>query len=258
MAATPQRIVENCYRIRLGIVNAYVITRPDELTIIDCGMPGNVNKLAKAIAGLGCDIRQTKHILITHCHPDHAGSLAELQHQCPAATTYMHSIDAACVRQGVSIPPDRPLKPSPGLHNQLLFQCLVARINPAIPAARVDRLVYHGQRLAIAGGISVLHAPGHSAGQVCFLWHSDHGVLFAGDVAACIINPSYSIAYEDFELGKQTLCELSTHPFEVMCFGHGRPILRSASRELQKAFTPKTAGRLVPATDGSVTRCDHE
>jgi glyoxylase-like metal-dependent hydrolase (beta-lactamase superfamily II) len=245
-----QRIVADCYRIPLGFVNAFVIARPDELTLVDCGMPGSADRIEKALNSIGCSLRALKHILITHCHPDHAGSLAELQRRCPNAKTYMHAEDAAMVRAGIAVPAERPLRPAPGLHNYLMFHGFVGRISPKIEAARVDSLVYEGQRLPIAGGITVIHAPGHSAGQVCFLWHADHGVLFAGDVASCVFGPTYSIAYEDFELGKQTLCELVTHPFEYACFGHGKTIMRTANRRLSKAFNPGISGRLVPATDG--------
>lgn len=251
MKKLTERVVSGCYRIPLGFVNAFVITKPDQVTLVDCGMPGSADRIERALASLGCAIEQVKHILITHCHPDHAGSLAEIQRRCPDAKTYMHSEDAAQVRAGVAMPAERPLRPSPGLHNYLLFHCFVNRISSEIEPARVDRLVYDGQRLPIAGGLSIIHAPGHSAGQVCFLWHSDQGVLFAGDVASCVFGPAYSIAYEDFELGKQTLCDLAMHPFEYACFGHGKTLMRTASRRLAKAFNPSCpSSRLVPAAEG--------
>jgi glyoxylase-like metal-dependent hydrolase (beta-lactamase superfamily II) len=234
----------------LGIVNAFVIVRPDHLTLIDCGMPGNADKIETALAGLGCSLQQVKHILVTHCHPDHAGSLAEIQRRAPQAKTYMHAEDACWVRAGVGIPPDRPLRPAPGFHNQVLYHGFVARISPKIEAAQVDRTVYDGQRLPIAEGVTVIHAPGHSRGQVCFLWHSDQGVLFAGDTACCILTPSYSIVYEDFELGKETLAQLSTFPFQYACFGHGKSIVRSADRRFARAFNSPPASRLVPAAEG--------
>ena len=250
MKKLTERVVEGCYRIPLGFVNAFLIARPDELTLIDCGMPGSADRIEAALCSIGCSLAQVRSILITHCHPDHAGSLAEVQRRAPDAKTFMHVEDAQWVQAGIAVPSQRPLKPAPGLHNYLMFHCFVGRISPQIEPARVDRLVYDGQRLGIAGGVSVIHSPGHSAGHVCYLWHADGGVLFAGDVAQCVWGPAYSIAYEDFQLGKQTLCELCLHPFEYACFGHGRVLMRTASRKLSKAFNPASDARLVPAAEG--------
>lgn len=250
MKKLTERVVEGCYRIPLGIVNAFVIAKAGELTLIDCGMPGKADRIEAALRSIGCSLSDLRHILLTHCHPDHAGSLAEIQRRAPDAKTYMHMEDAQAVKDGVGVPAERPLKPSPGLHNFLLYHCFVGRVSSDIEPAKVDRYVYDGQRLGIAGGITVIHSPGHSAGHVCYLWHSDSGVLFAGDVASCMWGPTYSIAYEDFELGKQTLCDLSMHPFEYACFGHGKTLIRTASRKLAKAFNPECSARLVPAAEG--------
>lgn len=249
-----ERVVEDVYRIRLGVVNAFLIARAGHLTLVDCGYPGRTGKLGDALSSLGFGWQDLRHILITHCHPDHAGSLAAVQSLAPQATTYMHAEDAALVRKGISMSPDRPLKASPGLHNKLLFYGFVRNASSRIEPARVDREVYDTQCLPIAGGISVIHSPGHTRGHVCFLWHGKGGVLFAGDVAACMWGPSYSIAYEDFERAKQTLCELGQHPFECVCFGHGNSLLRSANRRWSKHFVRERNSRLVPAAEGLAIR----
>lgn len=52
-----------------------------------------------------------------------------------------------------------------------------------IEPAEIDELVRDGELLDVAGGMRVIRFPGHSAGQVGYLWER-HGGLFAGDVAA--------------------------------------------------------------------------
>lgn len=231
-----QRIVDGCYRIRLGLVNAFIIARPGELTLIDTGMPGDADRIERALQSIGCALADVRHILVTHCHGDHAGSLAEVQRRAPAAKTSMHLSDALLVEQGIAMRKDKPLHPSPGTLNQLLFpiyaRCLPSRIEPA----KVDRLLCDREHLNIAGGITTLHAPGHTQGQACFLWHRAGGVLFAGDTAACVWGLSYSIAYENFELGRQTLGSLAGLEFEYACFGHGKAIVRNADKRFSKSF----------------------
>lgn len=221
-----ERIVEQVYRVRLGWVNAFLIARPEQLTLVDCGRPGQAHLIGQAIEQLGFSWGDLRHILVTHCHPDHTGSLAAVQKLAPQATTYMGPIDAALVREGIAVPVERPLRPAPGLHHALLFHALVRTVPRYVDPARVDREVFDGQRLEIAGGVTALYTPGHTLGHVSYLWHARGGVMFAGDVAASIWGLGYSLAYEDFERGQQTIAELVEHPSECICFGHGKAVLR--------------------------------
>ena len=255
-----ERVVEGVHRIGLGIVNAFLIQRGGEVTLVDCGSPGQAERIGAALRRLGCDWGNLKHILITHAHPDHVGSLAAVQRLAPQATTYMHACEATLAKQGLAFSPDRPLKPAPGLHNQLLYWAFIRPVSAQVEPARIDCQVYDGQRLPAAGGITVIHSPGHTSGHVCYLWPSSGGVLFAGDVAACFWGLTYSIAYEDFELGKQTLGELGQHPFQCVCFGHGKSILRNGDQRWARRFAPAVDAPLVPAAEGwareaTATRC---
>lgn len=244
----PQRIVDDCYRIPLGFVNAFVIARPGELTLIDTGMPGEADRIETALATLGYSLRELRNILVTHCHRDHAGSLAEIQRRAPEATTFMHADDARLVELGQTVREDQPLRAAPGVFNFLLFNLLLRHRSAAIEPAKVDCLLRGHERLNIAGGITVLHAPGHTRGQACFLWEHEGGVLFAADTASCVFGLSYSIAYEDFELGKRVLTNLCRLEFQYACFGHGRTIVRNTRRDFSTRFARVRHKRLVPAS----------
>lgn len=241
-----QRIADGCYRIRLGLVNSFVLVHPGELTLIDTGMPGDADRIERALQTIGCTLADVRHILVTHCHGDHAGSLAEIQRRAPAAKTSMHLNDGLLVEQGIAVRKEKPLRPSPGALNHFLFltflRCLPSRIEPA----KIDRFLSDRERLNIAGGITAVHAPGHTQGHACFLWHGAGGVLFAGDAAACVWGLSYAVAYENFELGQQTLASLAGLEFQYACFGHGKTIVRNADRHLIKSFGMPGRPRLRP------------
>ncbi|WP_164102648.1 MBL fold metallo-hydrolase [Candidatus Laterigemmans baculatus] len=246
---TPQRIVGDCYRIPLGIVNAFVIACPGELTLIDTGLPGEADRIEAALAKLGYSLGDLRNILVTHCHRDHAGSLAELQRRAPQARTFMHQDDAWLVEQGRTIREDRPLRPAPGPLNFLLFHLLLRWGSTEIEPAKVDCRLRGHERLNIAGGITVLHAPGHTRGQACFLWEHEGGVLFAADTACCVFGLTYSVAYEDFELGKRVLANLCRMEFQYACFGHGKTIVRNPRRDFSARFARVRHKRLVPASE---------
>lgn len=226
-----KQITDNLYEISLKGVNAHLITLSDELILIDTGSAGDEQKIATALAEIGCDLADLTHIIVTHCHPDHAGSLAALQAQTNAMTI-MHPIDAALVQNGIAM---RPLTPPPGLLAKLLFRIFIAPAPHTITPARIDQTVEDDDVLSLAGGLRVIHAPGHSAGQIVLLWEK-LGILFVGDAVMNLPRLSYSLGYEDFELGRQTAAHLASFNFDIACFGHGKPLLGSAGLAFGKKF----------------------
>jgi len=78
--------------------------------------------------------------------------------------------------------------------------------------------------------------PVHSDGQVVFLWKTHGGVLFAADTCANMFGLGWSLGYENFEVGKQTLTKLCDYDFQMATFGHGNMILNDAAVEWRKKW----------------------
>src|SRR5258706_7470022 len=128
-------IVEGLWQISLGTVNAFFIdSGSGELTLIDSGFPGSAGKIVRAVESLGRKPTDIRHIIVTHCHPDHAGSLAAIK-RLTNAPVYMHAADAAMVRKGES---KRPMTAAPGLLRSLMFNLFVTRSSSAIEACAID------------------------------------------------------------------------------------------------------------------------
>jgi glyoxylase-like metal-dependent hydrolase (beta-lactamase superfamily II) len=128
------------------------------------------------------------------------------------------------------------MTPAPGILSWILFHVFIGTKDFEFPAFEPSRDLTDGMTLDIAGGVEVVHTPGHSADHVSLLWKHDRGVLFAGDVAANIMGLGYSLGYEDFDQGRGSLRKLADLDFEVAVFGHGKPILSSASARFAKKF----------------------
>ena len=215
----------------MGAVNAFVIDDSGELVLIDTGTPGSAKAILEATGEIGRRPDDLGSILVTHCHPDHSGSLAALT-WATGAEAYMHPADAAMVRQGRAV---RPLKPAPGPLRRVLFWAFI-RPAATIEPSEIEHEVSDGEEIPVAGGIRAIHTPGHCAGQVSFLWPRQGGVLFVADACSNVGRLDLSLGYEDLEEGKRSLSKLTRLDFEVACFGHGKAIRSGASRRFRKKW----------------------
>ena len=232
------QIAPSVYQIPLRIVNAFLIDH-DGLTLVDTGIAGSEEKILQAVRDLGRQPTDVKHILVTHCHGDHTGSLAALK-RLTGAPAYMHPVDAALVRQGKA---GRPMRPGQGLVG-MVFALLSRLLPQRITATEIEYEVNDGDELPIAGGMRAIHVPGHCAGQLAFLWPQHGGLLFAAD--ACLNGRAglkLSIAYEQIEEGRRGLAKLAALKFDAAGFGHGRAIKHGASHRFRERWGAPTAAR---------------
>jgi len=229
MAGTTQ-VVKGLLQISLGGVNAFLID-DGELTLIDTGLPKSDDKIVAAIESTGKNVTDLKHIIVTHCHPDHAGSVAALKRRS-GARVYMHPVDAAMVRKGESA---RPMSPSPGLLRGLMYRLFIPKTPQPIEPCAIDQEVNDGTELPIAGGLKAIHVPGQCAGQVALLWPRRR-LLFVADACANMPTFGYALGYEDLEEGRKSLRKLAALDFDVAVFGHGSPIKSGAAQKFRQAF----------------------
>ncbi len=230
------------HSVRVGTAKAYLIESDDGLIAVDCGTPEAASAILAAARSLGREPAAIRHILVTHCHPDHAGGLASLK-EASGAVAYMHPADAALVRRGEGL---RPLRPAPGLLNRVLYEVFISGAMSQVPPAVVEHEVNGGDVVPIAGGIHAIHTPGHTAGHLCFLLPRKGGIFFAGDVAGNVLRLGLSLAYEDVALGLESLRRVSSLEFDAACFGHGGAILGGAAERFRLRWPPR-AGHPEPA-----------
>jgi glyoxylase-like metal-dependent hydrolase (beta-lactamase superfamily II) len=226
-----QEIVKNVYLLPLGNVNAYLLKDDKGVVLIDTGAPGNASKIMEAIKFIGHLPSDLKAILLTHCHPDHAGSAAALKREAPQVKIYASELDAPIVEKGKK---QREMSPSPGIMNKLLFRMFVT--DQAVEAVSIDGKLKDKETVDFAGEITVIAIPGHCLGQLAFLLPTHGGILFAADAASNMMGLSWSIGHEDISTAEQSLKKLGNIDFTIACFGHGKPIMTEASRKFRKKW----------------------
>jgi len=218
-----KRVIKGVHVVPMGMANAYLIEGENELTLIDAGYPNREAAVFGAIRELGRSPDQLKHLIFTHGHPDHIGSAAAIVRQT-GARTYMHPLDISITESGG---PFRPLTPAPGPLRRVLCK-LVYHPDKHLEPVAINQALIAGETLPIAGGIEVIHTPGHCAGQVALLWRPGR-MLFTGDVCMNIMGLSDPIGFESLEEGRASQRKLVSLSFDAAGFGHGAPIAHGAS-----------------------------
>ncbi|HWP57370.1 MAG TPA: MBL fold metallo-hydrolase, partial [Candidatus Acidoferrales bacterium] len=185
-------------RVDMGFVNAYVLVRGKEAALVDTGTAGNGPKIADVIRSAGLNWDAVHHVILTHYHPDHIGSIEEVWQAAAKATAYAGAADIPQIKSS------RPLKAI--ADNDEVF------------------------------GLRVIATPGHTPGHVC-VFDPVASLLILGDAMNNVgnhltgPNPQYTA---DMALANRSVEKLAKLKFERALFGHGEPIDKSASQLIAK------------------------
>ncbi|MGZ4617378.1 MAG: MBL fold metallo-hydrolase [Frankiaceae bacterium] len=208
------------------LVNSYVIADEDgSLTLIDAGPRWAPRRLLAGLAGLGKSPQDVTRIVLTHGHPDHAGGAARMRRESGAGVL-VHERDAAYVEGGKG----------PPTGNRFTNSGLFVRLSGSFAPAPVTHSMTDGEVLPVAGGLRVLHTPGHTPGHVSLL-HERTGVLVTGDAIWNVRGLGWPLKAlcTDFRLCQQTADRLGEADYEVAAFTHGSPVVTQA-RETVRRF----------------------
>jgi glyoxylase-like metal-dependent hydrolase (beta-lactamase superfamily II) len=213
--------------------HVYLLASGEGLTLIDSGTPGEFAQIARQLQEGGYALGDVKTIVLTHCHSDHAGNVAELARQS-GAQVLAHEDEAPYVEKTASLPA--------GSFLRRVLVWLMERVFTS-PPCTVDRALQDGEKIEALGGLEVIHAPGHTPGNIA-LYQPERQILFCGDT---IFNGTpfsriegiqgpprlFSIDPDQAQRSARALVERS---IQVVCFGHGEPILERAQERLAEAL----------------------
>ena len=188
-------------RVDLGFVSAYVLARGGEAAIVDTGTAGSEDDIAAALERIGLGWDAVAHVIATHLHSDHVGSLPAVLEAAPDATGYAG-------------PEDLPSISAP---------------RPLVAVADGDDVF----------GLKVIATPGHTPGSISVLDEAG-GIVVVGDAmgtsggAVQGSNPQFTA---DMDAAVASVARLGTFEFETLLVGHGDPIVGGAS-DLVAAYQP--------------------
>ena len=186
-------------------INVYLV----EDVLIDAGTRWAKRRILRQLRD-----RPVRLVALTHCHPDHQGSVAALCERwgVPLAC---HDADVAVMEGRARMKPDNWM-----IHLSTRFW--------AGPPWPVTRVLHEGDEVA---GFRVIHAPGHTSGHVIYFREADR-VALAGDVLANIhfltgqpgLREPPPFFCEDAAENRRSIQTLIDLKPRLVCFGHGPPL----------------------------------
>lgn len=173
-------------------MSAYLLVRGGEAALVDTGVFDSSDEIEEALTSIGLTWAAVGHVILTHNHGDHIGSIGTVAQRAPAAGIYMGQEDMAGVG-GVTITP-----------------------------------VGDGDTVF---NLEIVKTPGHTAGSIS-VFDPVAGVLVAGDAmdteGGQPVLPSSRFT-ADMDEAKRSIVKLGALTFETLLVGHGEPIESGAA-----------------------------
>lgn len=213
---------------RSMILNPTVMIDETGYWLIDTGMPGYYEQTQSLIAQGDIDTQQLRlrGIVLTHQDIDHIGGLPEWLEKHAAdgqLPVYAHEGDQSAINgttTPIKFPPER---------RAMLLQAMPAALRESFERTfsgerqNVTDTIIDGQTLSIAGGLTVIHTPGHTPGHVS-LYHHASKTLIAGDamvIADGVLCGPIPAMTPDLTLATQSLSRLAAYDIETVIAYHG-------------------------------------
>ncbi|MCD8817655.1 MBL fold metallo-hydrolase [Mammaliicoccus sciuri] len=205
-------------------IHPTLIIQDEELTLVDTGYPGFMDKIEREIKRLNYNIENLKNIIITHYDDDHIGALKAFKDKYPNIQIISSFVEAKYI--GGHAKSERLIQ-AENLLNEMSedekpYGEAFVDVLLELEHVDVDVEVTNGA-LILNNEVEVIATPGHTSGHISLYIQSVNSVI-TGDAAVKegetlnVANPEYSMNLEDAENSLKKIKDLNAEKY--YCF-HG-------------------------------------
>lgn len=234
MAPPVVPLAKNVFRIpTMGdFINSFVFIDDDgQVTLVDTGLKRAPKRIVRGLEAIGKHPNDVTRIVLTHAHFDHSGGAHEMTQQANLPGVEVHAADADFVRTGTRAPLDE---------SQAGGRLYIRLGIGSFAATPITKELVDGDVIDVAGGVRVLHTPGHTPGHISLL-HEQTATLITGDA---IFNMNSRMRWPtamfctSLPINQQSANVFAELDYTVAAFTHG-PEIRDNAREVIRAFLAK-------------------
>jgi glyoxylase-like metal-dependent hydrolase (beta-lactamase superfamily II) len=157
------------------VIGVYLLETEDGLALFDCGPSTCVTALNAGLDAHGIELRDVRHLLVSHIHLDHAGAAGVLVREHPELQVHVSEVGAPHL-----VDPTKLEASARRLYGDT-FDTLWGELAPTL----AENVHVVGDRVV---GLECFPTPGHASHHVCYL--DRDGTLYAGDAAGVRIQPN--------------------------------------------------------------------
>ena len=223
----PARIVGNVYYVGENDLTSFLITTPKGNIIINTGFIFSVPEIKARIEKLGFKYSDTKILLVTHAHSDHAAGLALIKKQTGARMIAMEQ--------------EVPQLETGGKTDYLFGS------SGWFDPVKVDQKIKDGDTIELGGTVITAHlTAGHTQGATSYSWDAQDGgktyhVLLANlptmnEGTRLYKNEVYKTIDKDFARTFETLASL---PCDIYLTSHGGQFGLMTKLHARSGYSPE-------------------
>jgi glyoxylase-like metal-dependent hydrolase (beta-lactamase superfamily II) len=202
------------HRVRLGpndFTTSYIVVRGSEAAIVDTGVYDSHRRIGEVMQAAGLDWDAVHHLILTHHHNDHVGSVRDILRMATTATVWAGAAD--------------------------------------IPQINANKEIKAAEDGAEIFGLRVIATPGHTLGHIS-IYDEAASTFISGDAintrsGSLALTPPQNTA--NMTQAVESAKKIAALGFEKALFMHGDPIDRGAAAEIGRlaASLPNDAAMLA-------------
>ncbi len=223
-------VADGIFQIKGTRSNIFLIVDTN-LVLVDTGMPGDYEIILDSIKKIGRNPGELTHILITHAHMDHIGSLSKIK-EATEAKVVANSNEVDFVGGKKKMWTMGRSGFGGKIFKAIMFfmETFVWKYEPVI----VDISCKGGEVIDSCGGIEVISTPGHSLGSLSF-YLKEKKALFVGDSLSTMpkLRMPLKAGCESHGEAINSVKKISEIPIDLCFVGHGDSVIGNASEKIK-------------------------